>query len=215
VIVIQEDEPIIMRGWKVVGTRPIGHFMAQERRPTFGRTREYKDGIVIKESMAKAFNDELDKIAADYINPTIARSNPTVAAHQNAIPTKINPKPKNLTPTPAPAPSKITPPKPRRAFFGKPALMGSAAIGGAMLLGSHLLKSASAFIDEISKIARKMPHFTDQNRDPKAKEVYRSLKREHPGWPAGKKARIAEAAANEAGMGAGDQPGGIRYSRKK
>jgi hypothetical protein len=49
------------------------------------------------------------------------------------------------------------------------------------------------------KTAKKhMPHFTDQNRDPKAKEVFRALKKEHPEYSAGKKARIAEAVANKA-----------------
>jgi len=126
VIEIQEDVPLIMRGWKVIETRPIGPFLAQERRPTFGKTREYEDGIVIKESMARSFGDEMYKIAK-----------------------------------------------------------------------------------------RNMPSFTSQNRDPKAKEVYRALKRDHPRWPAGKKARIAEAAANEKNMGKGDQPGGLRYRGPK
>ena len=42
-----------------------------------------------------------------------------------------------------------------------------------------------------------MPSFTSQDRDPKAKEVYRALKRDHPGYSAGKKARIAESVVNK------------------
>lgn len=51
-----------------------------------------------------------------------------------------------------------------------------------------------------SKEARKkkdMPSFTKQHRREKAKEVYRALKREHPEYSAGKKARIAEATADK------------------
>ena len=80
-------------------------------------------------------------------------------------------------------------------------------------------KTASAFIggflDELDKVARSMPHFTEQNRDPRAKKFYRKFKKEHPEWSAGKKAKISEALANEVEMGKGDQPGGIRYPRKK
>ena len=42
-----------------------------------------------------------------------------------------------------------------------------------------------------------MPSFLNQDRDPKAKEVYRALKHEHPEYSAGKKARIAESVANK------------------
>jgi hypothetical protein len=68
-----------------------------------------------------------------------------------------------------------------------------------------------SFIDELQKIGMS---FLKQKRDPKAKEVYSSLKKKHPEYPAGKKARIAEAVANEAAMGKGDQPGGVDYSGK-
>lgn len=43
----------------------------------------------------------------------------------------------------------------------------------------------------IEKIARGMPHFTEQKRPAKVKEIYRALKREHPEMPASMKARIA------------------------
>jgi len=41
------------------------------------------------------------------------------------------------------------------------------------------------------KTARDMPHFTEQDRPKKVKEIYRALKRDHPGMPAEMKARIA------------------------
>jgi hypothetical protein len=44
---------------------------------------------------------------------------------------------------------------------------------------------------EVEKTARDMPHFTEQDRPKKVKEIYRALKREHPGMPAEMKARIA------------------------
>lgn len=40
-----------------------------------------------------------------------------------------------------------------------------------------------------NKLANK--HFTEQHHPKKVKEVYRALKREHPEYSAGKKARIA------------------------
>ena len=36
-----------------------------------------------------------------------------------------------------------------------------------------------------------MPHFTEQDRPKKVKDIYKALKREHPGMPAEMKARIA------------------------
>ena len=36
-------------------------------------------------------------------------------------------------------------------------------------------------------------HFTEQHRPKKVKEIYSAIKREHPGYSAGKKARIANA----------------------
>jgi hypothetical protein len=44
--------------------------------------------------------------------------------------------------------------------------------------------------ERVVKEARKMPHFTDQHRPAKVKEIYRALKRDHPEYSAGKKARI-------------------------
>lgn len=76
-------------------------------------------------------------------------------------------------------------------------------------LGVHPMNLA------MRKMAKDMPSFTKQKRDPKAISIYKKLKEEHPTWPAGKKARIAHAAANESHMGAGDQPGGVIYPRKK
>lgn len=42
------------------------------------------------------------------------------------------------------------------------------------------------------KKKHKMPHFTDQDRPKKVKEIYKALKRDHPEMPAESKARIAE-----------------------
>lgn len=44
---------------------------------------------------------------------------------------------------------------------------------------------------EKTSAKRDMPHFTDQDRPEKVKEIYRALKRDHPDMPAEKKARIA------------------------
>ena len=42
------------------------------------------------------------------------------------------------------------------------------------------------------KLAKKdMPDFVDQDRPAKVKEIYKALKRDHPEYSAGKKARIA------------------------
>jgi hypothetical protein len=98
---------------------------------------------------------------------------------------------------------------PKRKFLGKGALIGSALLGGGMLASSRLTKASSALMDEIQKLGGMS--FLKQKRDPKAKEVYKRLKEKHPEYPAGKKARIAEAVANEVAMGKGDQPGGVRY----
>lgn len=52
-------------------------------------------------------------------------------------------------------------------------------------------------IAELDKAAKKhMPHFEEQDRPAKAKEVFHALKEEHPEYSAGKKARIANAVAS-------------------
>lgn len=53
------------------------------------------------------------------------------------------------------------------------------------------MRFEDAFINEIEKLGKKMPHFTDQDRPKKVKDIFRALKREHPGMKAEKKARIA------------------------
>ena len=62
-------------------------------------------------------------------------------------------------------------------------------------------EGAQRALDNIKAMTKKakkdMPSFTAQDRDPKAKEVYRALKRDHPEYSAGKKARIAESVANK------------------
>jgi hypothetical protein len=69
--------------------------------------------------------------------------------------------------------------------------------GGAVdKIGSVMTKKATAILEKLAK--KDMPSFLKQDRDPKAKEVYRALKKEHPEYSAGKKARIAESVANKA-----------------
>lgn len=76
-------------------------------------------------------------------------------------------------------------------------------------LPQHVKKAAelgfalgySAFAPAIEKAARKMPHFTSQKRPEKVKDVYKAIKREHPGMPAATKARIASR------VGEGKKPG--------
>jgi len=59
--------------------------------------------------------------------------------------------------------------------------------------GSFGSKHASLLLKWAKK---KMPHFEDQHRPAEAKKVFHALKKEHPEYSAGKKARIANAVAN-------------------
>ena len=53
-------------------------------------------------------------------------------------------------------------------------------------------KDTCNFYDAMTKEAKKdMPDFTEQDRPAKVKEIYKALKRDHPGMPAEMKARIA------------------------
>jgi hypothetical protein len=54
---------------------------------------------------------------------------------------------------------------------------------------SLLYKHASTL--GLFKEAKDMPHFTEQDRPEKVKDIYKALKREHPDMPAEMKARIA------------------------
>jgi hypothetical protein len=76
------------------------------------------------------------------------------------------------------------------------------AIGAArQTLGVDKIAMSKADV-VMAKIAKHMPHFEDQHRPAKAKEVFHALKKEHPEYSAGKKARIANAMANKtAGVG--------------
>lgn len=53
-------------------------------------------------------------------------------------------------------------------------------------------------VKELVKLSADMPPFLTQDRPKKVKEIYRALKREHPEYSAGKKARIANAMGKEA-----------------
>lgn len=55
-------------------------------------------------------------------------------------------------------------------------------------LPEHKKKKKEA---EMKTAKKDMPHFTEQDRPEKVKDIYRALKREHPGMPAEMKARIA------------------------
>lgn len=59
--------------------------------------------------------------------------------------------------------------------------------------GSYVEKgwTMATVFDFVKEAKKKMPHFTEQDRPAKVKQVYKALKREHPGMPAGMKARIA------------------------
>jgi hypothetical protein len=58
-----------------------------------------------------------------------------------------------------------------------------------------------------TKSASDMPPFLEQDRPAKVKEIYKALKRDHPGMSAGMKARIANAAATKAASAVSHYPG--------
>ena len=51
--------------------------------------------------------------------------------------------------------------------------------------------AAQTMAPNLQKEAKEMPHFTDQDRPAKVKEIYKALKRDNPKMPAEVKARIA------------------------
>jgi hypothetical protein len=57
--------------------------------------------------------------------------------------------------------------------------------------------------------AKNLPPFLSQNRPEKVKKVYRALKRDHPGYSAKKKARIASSMAKSAAIPATQHPSGV------
>jgi hypothetical protein len=59
------------------------------------------------------------------------------------------------------------------------------------------------------KIASDMPPFLEQNRPAKVKEIYKALRRDHPEYPAEKKARIASSMAKSAAILSGQDPSGV------
>ena len=56
---------------------------------------------------------------------------------------------------------------------------------------AHDPEVTEKFASWLLKVAQDMPDFEDQNRPEKVKDIYRALKRDHPGMSAEKKARIA------------------------
>lgn len=70
------------------------------------------------------------------------------------------------------------------------------AITNAHLLPEReVLESIDRQVEKRAK--RDMPSFTEQDRPAKVKKIYKALKREHPEYSAGKKARIASAAGKK------------------
>lgn len=84
-----------------------------------------------------------------------------------------------------------------------PVLRGALYAGGLSAggLGTRALVDAyrnEQYKNSLNKTAEDMPPFLEQDRPEKVKEIYRALKREHPEYSAGKKARIANAMGKEA-----------------
>lgn len=68
------------------------------------------------------------------------------------------------------------------------------AVLAPLIYGGHKLRhhlKHKGLTKSASKKDHDMPHFLDQDRPAKVKEIYKSLKRDHPGMPAEVKARIA------------------------
>lgn len=85
-----------------------------------------------------------------------------------------------------------------------PVLRGALYAGGLSTGGLGTRAAVDAYRNEkykqsLDKTATDMPSFLSQDRPEKVKEIYRALKREHPEYSAGKKARIANAMGKEAG----------------
>jgi hypothetical protein len=92
---------------------------------------------------------------------------------------------------------------PMNSSFAKthPTLRGALYAGGLSAGGLLTRAGVDAFRSVNSgapKEASDMPPFLSQDRPEKVKEIYRALKREHPEYSAGKKARIANAMGKEA-----------------
>lgn len=84
-----------------------------------------------------------------------------------------------------------------------PVLRGALYAGGLSTGGLGTRAAVDAYRNEmykrsLNKTAADMPPFLSQDRPEKVKEIYRALKREHPEYSAGKKARIANAMGKEA-----------------
>ena len=76
----------------------------------------------------------------------------------------------------------------RRAVHEIKKAMADHAFANINVFSSPVVEEA---IDWTLKTARDMPSFTKQDRPKKVKDIYKALKREHPGMPAEMKARIA------------------------
>lgn len=69
----------------------------------------------------------------------------------------------------------------------------------------------SGILSGYVKQAKDMPHFTEQDRPEKVKDVYKAIKREHPEYPAEMKARIA----SSKGEGGGGEGGEKDFTKRK
>lgn len=117
---MSEKKPLRMEFWKIIGTKHISDGVdAKIQIPTFGKWKEYKAGKLIKESMARSFKDELEKIGVG-APPAVAR----IAMSRPAGPrTTVAWTPKEKTPWW----------KPTRG-----AKIGLGVTGAGMLIGSKL-----------------------------------------------------------------------------
>lgn len=77
----------------------------------------------------------------------------------------------------------------------------AAAFRKAKVMGAVL---DSGILSPFAKKAKDMPHFTEQDRPEKTKEIYKAIKREHPEYPAELKARIASSKGEGGGEGPKD-----------
>lgn len=73
-----------------------------------------------------------------------------------------------------------------------------AAFTKAKVMGAML---DSGILAPFAKQAKDMPHFTEQDRPAKVKEIYKAIKRDHPEYPAELKARIASSKGEGGGEG--------------
>lgn len=91
----------------------------------------------------------------------------------------------------------------------------SRVLGGAAARAARAVKKEGSALAWLQKVAKRdAPGFLEQDRPKKEKEVYSAVKREHPEYPAAKKARIAASAANKAGKGQNKEGSAVDWLQK-